>query len=65
MILQLLPLVLAMSGQSPPPPLAQAPPQQATPAVVVARPPQAPRKLYNDAAAVSYTHLTLPTIYSV
>jgi len=50
MVLHLLPLVLMMSGQSPPPPPAKAPPQQATPAVVMARPPQAPRKLYNDTA---------------
>jgi hypothetical protein len=48
MVLPFLPLVLAMSGQAPPPP--QAPPQQTAPAAVVARPPQAPRKIYDETA---------------
>jgi hypothetical protein len=45
MVLQFLPLVLAMSGQAPPP---QAPPPQTAPAAVQARPAQTPRKIYNE-----------------
>jgi hypothetical protein len=46
MLLHVLPLVLAMSGQAPP---QQAPPpQQVRPAIAVAR--QAPRKIYNETA---------------
>jgi len=47
MVLHLLSLMLFVSGQAPPP---QAPPQPSTPAVVAARPAQAPRKIYNDTA---------------
>jgi hypothetical protein len=51
MVLQILPLVLAMSGQATPPPQqAPPPPQQTTPAAVLTRQPQAPRKVYNETA---------------
>jgi hypothetical protein len=43
MVFHLLPLLLAMGGEAPP----QAPPQT-PPAVVTTRPPQAPRKLFNE-----------------
>ena len=53
MVLHFLPLVLAMSGQAPPPQQAPPPPpQQSVPATPTApaRPPQAPRKIYNETA---------------
>ncbi len=52
MVLHVLPLVLAMSGQAPPPQQAPpSPPTQSAPAATVAaRPPQAPRKIYNETA---------------
>jgi hypothetical protein len=51
MILSFLPLVLAMSGQAPPPQQAPPqPPQQSVPATPVTRPAQAPRKIYNETA---------------
>ncbi len=49
MVLHVLPLVLAMSGQAAPPPQAP-PPQQSVPAVPATRQPQAPRKIYNETA---------------
>jgi hypothetical protein len=45
MVLHVLPLVLAMSGPSPSPP-----PQEVKPAIVLPRPAQAPRKIYNETA---------------
>ena len=52
MVLHFLPLVLAMSGQAPPPPqqAPPPPPQQAVPAAPATRQPQAPRKTYNETA---------------
>jgi hypothetical protein len=51
MVLHFLPLVLAMSGQAPPPQQAPPPPQQSVPAATVApRQAQPPRKIYNETA---------------
>ena len=52
MVLHFLPLLLAMSGQAPPPPQqAPPPPTQSVPATTVApRQAQAPRKIYNETA---------------
>jgi hypothetical protein len=48
MVLHFLPLVLAMGGLATPPP--QQPPPQNAPATTVSRPPQTPRKIYNETA---------------
>jgi hypothetical protein len=52
MVLHFLPLVLAMSGQAPPPPPQAPPPPQGVPATstIAPRAPQAPRKIYNETA---------------
>ncbi len=51
MVLQFLPLVLAMSGQAPSPPQQAPPARQGAPATtVVSRPAQAARKIYSDTA---------------